>query len=392
MQDYSKLFNSMLTESGMPTTEAEMRAEWNKLNEAEGSLIQNDSKWSAFWRLITAIVTTPFMALVKLLVTTVLPNTYLLTASGPWLNMLAKAVDIERKPATPAVGAVQFVRENSMGTLTIPVDTIVETPAINGKIYRVKVTQDTVSDGGQQSVSVPVQAVETGEAYNLGPGYYSILPIPVTGVASVANSGDWLTSAGTNEEKDDPLRQRARNQFSAVGQYHHDAAYTADICAFSGIRPDYVHFEHDAPRGPGTANCFIMIETGVPPQGTIDAINTYINDTGHHGHGDDMQCFPMPTLDVDLVATIHPILNLSADKKEALKTKVENIIRAAFRENTDYEPTKVLPFDRFSLSRLADELHALLPDLASVEFNRGDIISGMKLPKLKTFSVVHGGE
>ena len=63
-------FTRMLKEAGVPTTEAAMQAEWDAINDAQGSQITNDSAWSPFWRLISAIVTQPCRWLVDLLVTT----------------------------------------------------------------------------------------------------------------------------------------------------------------------------------------------------------------------------------------------------------------------------------------------------------------------------------
>ena len=52
-----QLFETMLEEASVPTTEAAMKAEWDAINAAEGSQITNNSAWSPFWRLISAIVT-----------------------------------------------------------------------------------------------------------------------------------------------------------------------------------------------------------------------------------------------------------------------------------------------------------------------------------------------
>ncbi|WP_416951711.1 baseplate J/gp47 family protein, partial [Oleidesulfovibrio sp.] len=169
----------------------------------------------------------------------------------------------------------------------------------------------------------------------------------------MVNGPDWLHVPGADEETDEELRLRCRNQFSAVGQYHHDAAYTADIASFAGIRTDYIVFQHEAPRGPGSANAFIMIDSGPAPQEFVDTINAHVRDAGNHGHGDDMLCFPMPALPVHLTATVHPVPNLQDDKKTALLQAVDGRIRAAFRENSDYSMTRTWPHSRFSLSVLA---------------------------------------
>lgn len=386
-----ELFENMLKEAGVPTTEAEMEAQWKQINEDEGSLITNDSNWSPFWRLITAIVTAPCKMLVALLIETALPNLFLKYAKGAWLDVYAWAVDLERKAASKAQGVVTFTRETSAGELTIPAGTVIESPTLAGYIYRVLVTQDTTCPDGSLTFTAPVEAEQVGSAYNLGPGYYSILESPIPGIASVTNAADWLSTPGADEESNEELRLRCRNQFSAVGQLHHDAAYKVIIGGYTGIRLDYLYFEHDGPRGPGTANCFIMLETGAPPQEFVDNINTYVRDSGNHGHGDDMICYPMPETEYDLAVTVYPIANLDADKTATLLQAVEDRIRCAFRENTDFTMNQPWPYARFSLSQLDKDLHANLPNLLSVEFDRtGDIVSAMDLPVLGTLTVTEG--
>jgi uncharacterized phage protein gp47/JayE len=388
----TELFTTMLRESGMPVTANEMQTEWDAINTAQGGLITNNSAWSPFWRLISAIVTAPALWLVKLLVGTALPNTFLRFASGAWLDIFAWGVDVLRKQATTAQGVVRFTRSAAVGALTIPAGTVVESPALDGMTYTVATIAEAVIPEGELSLDVPVQAEQAGTAYNLGPGYYSILSKSVPGIVSVTNLADWLTSPGANIEEDDALRLRARNQFAAVGQYHHDAAYKALIAEYAGIRIDYLFFEKDGPRGPGTANCHIMIESGVPPQELIDSINAHIEDSGNHGHGDDMLCMAIAPLPVDLAVAVFPVASASEDRAGALLQAVEDRIRCAFRENTDFTVTRALPLSRFSFSRLGEELHAALPDLRSVEFGREDIVAYLQLPTLGTLTVARGVE
>ena len=384
----SQLFLNMLKEAGMPTTAAEMRAEWEKCVQAENVLIRNNSAWSPFWRLVTAIITLPCQWVVNLLVTHALPNTFLRFAAGGWLDIYAWGLYLTRKPAEFARGQVLFSRVSAGGTLTIPAGTVIETPRLNGKVYQVITTAETVIPNGAMGAYARVEAADAGAAFNLGPGYYSILPKAVPGIVSVTNEADWLISPGADVESDDNLRQRSRNQFAAVGQYHHDAAYKALIADFANIPIDYIFFQKEAPRGPGTANGFIMIDSGPAPAATVDAINTYIMESGNHGHGDDLQCFPMPVLLFDLVVSVYPELDLSNAEKEALALEVENRVKCAFRQNSDFaEITQALPLARFSFSKLGDELHDALPGLRSVEFDQGDIVSYLSLPMLDNLTV-----
>lgn len=396
-QTPSDLFTSMLRQAGVPVTAQDMQREWDAINTAQGSRITNDSAWSPFWRLISSMVTAPAQWLVSLLVEHALPNTFLRYASGQWLDVFAWGVDVKRKPAATASGRVVFTRASASGDLTIPQGTLVESPDIGGVIYRVQTVREEVIPHGQLGVTAEVQAEKPGAAYNLGPGYYSILTRPVPGVVSVTNGADWLTAPGADVESDEALRLRTRNQFAAVGQYHHDAAYRALIAAFAGVRTDHLFFEKDAPRGPGTANCHVMVESGIPPADLIDAINAHIAASGNHGHGDDMRCMAMRAKPVTMRATVYAVPQADTARRESLRRGVEDRIRCAFRENADFAMTKTMPLARFSLSRLAEELHLALPDLQSVELSytlpgvgqgsAEDIVAALELPTLQGLTV-----
>ena len=115
-----ELFTGMLNESGMPVTEAAMRNRWNALNAEEGSLIGNDSAYSPFWRLQTAIVTKPCVWLFRLLVRHALPNVFLRFAVGAYLDVLAWGVNVTRKGETRARGQLIFSRLSASGDVRIP--------------------------------------------------------------------------------------------------------------------------------------------------------------------------------------------------------------------------------------------------------------------------------
>lgn len=74
-------FEEVVKASGMPVTESEVRDRFNAIAAEEG-MITNTSRMSPFWRLITAIVTAPVMWLKEVLVSTVLANMFVATASG----------------------------------------------------------------------------------------------------------------------------------------------------------------------------------------------------------------------------------------------------------------------------------------------------------------------
>ncbi|MFV7361043.1 baseplate J/gp47 family protein [Citrobacter portucalensis] len=381
-------FNEVVKKSGMPTTAEELRTQFNAIAAEEG-IITNSSRMSPFWRLITAIVTTPVLWLKDVLVNTVLANMFVATASGQLLRLLAWAVNVTAKPAVAAQGVIRFYKSESRAVVTVTAGTLIQTERINGVVYTLATTADFTITADVSSAFIPVIASETGGAWNLAPGYYRILPVAVAGISRVVNEDDWLTTPGADEESDDELRERCRNQFNLVGNYHTDAVYRSMIASVAGLSIDRIYFEHDAPRGPGTANAYLLLDTGVTSQPFIDAVNDYITGQGHHGHGDDMQCFAMPdTLhQLDVTVYVENLANLAADEYTALKSGVENLIRSAFRENSDFDVKRTWPYDRFSFSNLGRELHKAHAVIDSLAFSLTDIVSDLNVPRLSALNV-----
>lgn len=383
-------FKKALSDSGVPTTETQLKQAWEKLAIEQGSTLTNTSAYSPFWRIITALVTKPVLWLLEFISGTVLPNFFVKTATGQWLDMLAWAVNVERKAATVATGELLFTRANTGGELEVPMGTIVQSPTLNGHIYQLVTTEPRSFEEGQSQLVVPVKAVGAGSGYNLAPGYYAVLPQAVPGVVQVVNATDWLQTPGADSEQDDQLRLRVRNQFSAVNQWHTDAVYRAIITGFPGVAADGVYFEHGAPRGPGSANAFVLFDAGVPADTFLEQINTHIRDGGNHGHGDDLLAMAMQETLHAINVKVWPVANLTDLQLQTLQADIALFIRAAFRESTqsDYTPTRTYPQSRFSFSRLTEELHAQFPNISSLRFENTDIVSALAIPRIQSLSVL----
>lgn len=386
--DYSSAFTKMVKDAGLPTTEDEAKAQWQALAVAENLPYNNKAEISPFWRGITALVTTPVLWIVKeLLLKQILPNMFLRTATGVWLNMFGWAVDLEIKAAKKAKGNLLFSRVNTVGDLVIPANTIVKSPLINGRSYHLKTLATAIIADGVASISVAAEAVEAGEGYNLPAGYYAILQVPIAGINAVTNSADWLTSAGADEESPDDYRMRIRNQVTAVNQFHTDAVYLKIITTFANINTRNVFFEHGAPRGPGTANAYILMDVGQPSSELIAEIESHVMDAGNHGHGDDLRIFAMPETEHDFTVTIRAVPSATVEEKAELLNGVTNAIGAAFRANNEYAMTVTQPLSRFSFSLLGAELHRLFPLLHSVQFSLSEIISALNIPRMGEVTV-----
>jgi len=381
--DYYKI----LSDNGIPTTQAELETAWKSEVTAQGSTISNDNAYSPFWRVVTALITVPVLWLVKFMAETVLPNSFVKSATGVWLELLAWAVNIERKPAGKAKGKMTFTRADVGAAYTIPKGTVIQTASINGFVYEMITDADTAFVPGQATVAVNCTAAAVGDAYNLAVGYYSILKTPIAGITAVTNADGWLLTPGTETETNDDLRDRVRNQFGTASDFHTDSVYRALISEFPGVAIDAIWFEHNAPRGPGTANAFVLFDFNAPAVQYLADINAYITDQGHHGHGDDLQVYAMPETDHALIVDVWHEPFLTAAQISQLQTDVDVFIRAAFRENKAYVVTLTYPHSRFSFSKLGQELHKQFPDIHSVDFNLTDIVSALNVPTLSSLTL-----
>jgi hypothetical protein len=388
MADTTQDFSALVKAAGIPTTEAELRASFTAdlYNSALG--VTNINPLSPFWLLITNLFVKPVLWLIQgVMIGQVLPQLFLRTATGAYLNLLAWAYAVERKPAIKAQMLISFSRRLTTDVMVIPAGMVVLTPAVNGKIYAVRTLAAATFPNGEQVLKVLAEALEEGVAYNLPSGYYTILREPIDGIDCVFNDWDSLVVPGADAESDEGLRMRCRNQFNTLGHYHTNAVYKSLIASFPGVSVENIFFVNNAPRGPGTANAYILFAQGEPSQTYIDSINNYISGGNNRGHGDDMQVFLMPTAGQTLTLDWWPLDTLAVDEMLALGTKIETFIRAAFRENAAYKPTLVAPQSTFSFSRLAGELHATFSGIKTLKFANADIVSAVNVPVISSILI-----
>ncbi|MCL1123521.1 baseplate J/gp47 family protein [Shewanella surugensis] len=386
-------FDKVLAEKGVPLTSAEVTTLLLKDMDSANSTISNDSRMSPFWKLILKAVITPVLWLINvLLVQHVLPAMFTATATKLFLDLKAWEVGLSRKEAVNTQGYITFTKQDVNSDIAVPKGSVIKTDSRLGGIYSVSVMDDSFIPSGIASLAVECIADEAGASHNIGAGYFYVMDEMPSGIASVSNVGDWITQTGADDEEDDALALRIRDQFLSVGQYHIDAVYRGAIASFAGVRSDFLFFEHNAPRGPGTANCHVMMDVGEPPQSLINSINQHVRDEGHHGHGDDMLVMPIGYTEYDLTFDIWHGAFLNDVEQQTLLSELESRIRAAFRESDNFDTiTRVLPQKTFSFSLLSSQLHNELGNLASIKYSHADINSGLSLPRIKTLTLNNVG-
>ncbi|EBC0798573.1 hypothetical protein ABXO90_004741, partial [Salmonella enterica] len=94
-------FKKILRESGMPLDEDDVRDALQQAADKE-KLVTNTSRMSPFWRIIQLLVIKPYLWIVDALLNNVISNLFLMTASGPFVDLFAAALKLTRKSATRA--------------------------------------------------------------------------------------------------------------------------------------------------------------------------------------------------------------------------------------------------------------------------------------------------
>lgn len=135
------------------------------------------------------------------------------TAVGTSLYNLGKAVGLSLLPAQKAAGYVTFT-----GTpgVTIPSGFLVKT--IAGLQYAV-LTDGTIGDDG--TITLPVQAVNTGTDYNVAAGTVKEITNPVDGISACINEA--AIDGGRGRETDEEFRDRYAQSVDYAGGVNADA-------------------------------------------------------------------------------------------------------------------------------------------------------------------------
>lgn len=294
-------FNNML--SGIAADEPAIMTDLRADLQAEGSTIANLSPYSPFFRLLAVLVAKPLLALRDAVIGTILPGLFIRTATGAALDLRADGYDETRKAATAAKGNLTFYRAGTSGALTIPGGTVVESPPIDGTVYKMITDADTDIPDGNQSAAVAATAETSGAGHNLGDGYYSVLPAAPAGVTAVANEAGWLTTPGTDAETDTALRARLRAKVGALGQGTH-GYYKNEIAGQLAITTEEVFEGVYGARGFGSRDYYALLSSGNPTGAQLAALNTHLGADGNHLDGDDVECLALPGLAVN--QTVRP--------------------------------------------------------------------------------------
>lgn len=201
-----------------------------------------------------------------------LPQFFVLTASGGWLDLHAADVKVNRIPARFTEGLIDFYCEVSG---IVPAGAVVQTEADPlGQRLRYLVTESTLIK--PPMTRVPVRAESPGAAWNVSSGQITTLVTVLDFVERIENASDWLTQSGVDLESDDLLRERLLLMWPALGTGSTWHAYMKWAREVQGVVKVAVLDQH--PRGQGTVDVVIAPSVGLPEPELIDKVQAYIDE------------------------------------------------------------------------------------------------------------------
>ena len=153
-------------------------------------------------------------------------------AEAEQLDLLTALIGVSRQEATYADGEVTFSRsEPASKDYTIPSGTVVQTDSNDPSAY--ETSETVVLEEDTTQVVAEIESLESGIESNAGSNTVTILPSPPAGVESVTNPSG--ITGGTNEETDDSLRSRAKEELS-TGSRASAQALLYGARALDGVR------------------------------------------------------------------------------------------------------------------------------------------------------------
>jgi uncharacterized phage protein gp47/JayE len=171
------------------------------------------------------------------------------TATDEYLEAWASLKGILRLAATATIGTATFASIGSNET-TIPAGTAITRS--DGTDF--VTTADATVEGG--SVTVTMQAVNTGSAGNFTAGTIFLLSSPLSGIQAQSTASAQVT-AGTDQELDPALRTRMLQAFANPSQGGARADYITWALAVPGITRAWVT---PLGMGAGTVVVYIMLD------------------------------------------------------------------------------------------------------------------------------------
>ena len=257
----------------------------------------------------------------------IVPNMFVVSAKGKWLDLHAQTFGITRKPAQKTVGKVIFKRA-SKGNIKIPKGLIVKTkPDIFGESLSFTTIEEKVLTENLNQIEVMVQAQQEGSRYNVAP--YAINTLTTYLPLEVYNPENWIVKEGADQETDESLRQRILEVWATKTLFTDDY-YRFHVLSIPSVIDCYIDNQH--PRGQGTADIYIVSTNITPTQDLINKVQAHVNQIKTPASDVLVKPAVVKPVDIHVKAYVKPNI-----LKQPVQTQIQDRIRALFFYDKKYQ-------------------------------------------------------
>ncbi|MGL4677177.1 MAG: baseplate J/gp47 family protein [Brevinema sp.] len=258
-----------------------------------------------------------------------LPNRFLMTAKGKWLDLKAEELSLYRYPASKTRGYVIFSRLDSSRAMTIAKDKIIATK----RGLRYKVVADVVLQEDESARSVLVEAEEVGSKYNVIDTTELITPI--SGIDSISTSSGWIAEVGKDTETDKNLRSRCLALWQGLSGAN-KGAYIAWCKIVEGVGDVRII---STARGLGTVDVvFVGVDDTQPNKELIEKVKKLIDEKKPIATNVEVKAPSEVIIDTNITVKVLPNYELT---QELIKDKV-SMYFTTLGIGSDFEPSALV--------------------------------------------------
>lgn len=243
------------------------------------------------------------------------------TASGEYLDYIAKQRGLERKKALKAQGEILFSISQAVDhNIIIPIGTVVATD--DSSPIRFCTTEEGEISAGNTLVSLYAEAVNPGKSGNVKKNRATVGVSVPTEIETVKNPVDF--SGGEDEETDNELRERIRSTFINQPNGTNKAYYENLALTVEGIAKASAVAKV---RGAGTVNLYVCSSSGSAASSAIAKLQTIVNKERELNV--DVKVYNAVSVSYDIAVTVTAKNGYSeSEVKQACKTAFEKYINS----------------------------------------------------------------
>jgi len=197
----------------------------------------------------------------------VLDQSFPQTAQGVYLEQHAALRKLQRSASACANGNIRFGAPAAITDLPIPKGTVCMTETG----IRFATTEEAILPVGSTYVDVPAVALDAGTVGNVTAGSITIIAAMPAGIKACTNPEPF--TGGSDSETDEELRARLLDSYQRLPNGANAAYYEQTALSYPGVAAAKAV---GRPRGVGSVDVYVAVETGIPEAELLDTIEDYL--------------------------------------------------------------------------------------------------------------------